>query len=333
MQAIHKTRARTRRDWMAQAGAWLLGCSALAGAPALAQDEFPNKPVRIVVPYGAGGSNDTMARIFAKHLSDLLKQKFYVENKPGAGGVIGAQMVANSPADGYTLPFVGGGSMTPVLIKNLKFNLLGQLDPLVPIARGGMTIMVSSTVPAKTFPEFVEWAKAQKGQVNYSYTAGSVMLATEMLRSRTGFEAVGVPYKGSGNAITAMLSGDIHLALDTPLKYIPMIKDGRLRALAHGGQERTPVLPDVPTLAELGYDDLQFAVSFGAWVPKNTPAEIVNRLNVAFNQVLKRDDVRQRLTEAGMSPTGGPPEGHRQQIAGEQAWWARAAKQIGYEAQ
>lgn len=333
MQATHETGARTRRNWMAQVGGWLLASTALAGAPALAQDAFPNKPVRIVVPYGAGGSNDMMARVFAERLSGILKQQVYVENKSGAAGVIGSEHVANSAADGYTVLFVGGGSMTSVLIKDLKFSLLGRLDPLMPIARGGMTLMVSSKVPAKTLPEFIEWAKQQKGQVNFSYTAGSVLLATEMLRERTGFSAVGVPYKGSGEAIVAMLSGDIHLALDTPLQYLPMIKDGRLRALAHGGQERTPVLPDVPTLAELGYDDLQFAVSFGAWVPKGTPAAAVERLNAAFNEVLKQPDVRQRLVDAAMSPTGGPAKGHYDQIAGEQAWWAKAAKKIGYTPQ
>lgn len=320
----------TRRNWIMRAGSLMLAFTAFSG-PSAAQSRFPSKPLRIVVPFAPGGSNDVVARVFAERLTAVLKQPVYVENKPGAAAVIGAEYVANGPADGYSVLFLGGGSMTPVLIKDLKFDIRKQLRPVIAIARGGMTIMVNSSVAAKTLPEFIEYARRENGKVNYSYTAGSVLLASEMLRTRTGFEATGVPYKGSGDMVNALLSNQIQLALDTPLQYLPLIRDGRLRALAHGGQDRIAALPEVPTLAELGYGDLMLAVSFGAWVPAGTPDDVVQRLNGAFNEVLAQPDVRQRLIDGSMVPTGGPPEIHAKQIASEHEWWANAARKLNYK--
>ncbi|CAN5772332.1 tripartite tricarboxylate transporter substrate binding protein [soil metagenome] len=264
-------------------------------------------------------------------MSTIIKQPVLVENKPGASGIIGSEYVVNSPPDGYTILFLGGGSMTPALIKDLRIDLRKQLRPIVSIARGGMTVISSAGVPAKTFPEFVEFARREKGKVNYGYTASSAMLAAEMLHVRGGFDAVGVAYKGSGAAMTALVSNEVQYVLDTPLQYLPLIKDGRLRALAHGAQDRTSVLPDVPTLAELGYKDLMFAVSFGAWLPAATPEPIVHKLNLAFNEVVVQPDVRQRILDGAMTPSGGAPEVHDKQIAGEQEWLANAAQKLNFK--
>ena len=322
----------TRREWLGQVGALVLGASGLATWNTVtAQGAYPNKPVRFIVPFAPGGSNDVMARVFAERLSPIIKQPTVVENKPGASAVIGSEYVANSPADGYTLLFLGGGSMTPALIKDLKLDLRKQLRPIISIARGGMTVLVSGGVPAKTFPEFVEFARREKGKVNYGSTASSSMLAGEMLRQRAGFDAVGVAYKGSGAAMTALVSNEVQYVLDTPLQYLPLIKEGRLKALAHGAQDRTTVLPDVPTLAELGYKDLLFAVSFGAWLPAATPEPIVMKLNAAFNEVMAQPDVRQRILDGAMTPTGGAPDVHDKQIAGEQEWLANAAHKLNYK--
>lgn len=322
----------TRRTWMAQAGATVLAGSALGAVGlASAQAAFPTKPIRFVVPFGAGGSNDVMARLFAERLAVILKQPVLVENKPGAAAVIGADHVAQSPADGYTVLFLGGGSMTPALVKDLKIDLRKQLRPAAAIARGGMTVLVSGGVPAKTFPEFVAYAKKQKGKINFGSTASSSMLAGEMLRARAGFDAVHVAYKGSGATMAALVSNEVQYVLDTPLQYLPLIKEGRIRALAHGALDRTTVLPEVPTLVELGYPDLLFAVSFGAWVPATTPDAVVQRLNTAFNEVLAQADVRQRLLEGAVTPTGGAPDVHDKQIAGEQEWLTNAARSLNYK--
>ncbi|MDQ8035219.1 MAG: tripartite tricarboxylate transporter substrate-binding protein [Bordetella sp.] len=332
VQAIDPLHSPRRRHLLAQAGAWCLAGTGLAvPVAASAQDGYPSKPIRFVVPFAPGGSNDVMARVFAERLSTILKQPTFVENKPGANGVIGAEYVANGQADGYTLLFIGGGSMTPALIKDLRVDLRRQLRPIAAIARGGMTVLVSGGVPARTFPEFVEYARREKGKINYGYTASSSMLAAEMLHVRAGFDAVGVAYKGSGAAMTALVANEVQYVLDTPLQYLPLIKEGRLKALAQGAQERTAVLPEVPTLVELGYPDLLFAVSFGAWLPARTPDAFVQKLNVAFNEILAQPDVRQRILDGAMTPTGGAPAVHDQQIAGEQAWLADAARKLNYK--
>lgn len=322
----------TRRDWMAQAGAVLLGGTGLTGwGLASAQDSFPSKTIRFVVPFPAGASNDVLARVFAEKLRPILKQPVIVENRSGAAGVIGSEHVANGPADGYTLLFFGGGSITPVLIKDLRLDMRKHLRPVVSIGRGGMSMMVGSGVPARTFAEFVAHARREKGRINYGYGARSSMFAAEMLRLGAGFEAVGVPYKGSGEMMAALLSNEVQFVFDSPLQYVPMIKEGRLRALAHSAQERTPVLPDVPTLTEVGHADLKVGVSFGVWAPANTPDGVVQRLNAAFNEVLSQPDVSQRILDGGSTPSGGPADVHDKQIAREQEWLASAAQKLNYK--
>lgn len=310
----------------------LLLAAALTGmaawpAPAQAQAD---KPLRIVVPFGPGGS-DTLARAMAEKLSVQLKQPVIVENKPGAAALIGSEYVAAQPADGNTILFLGGGSLTPVLIKDLKFNLLKAMRPVVCVARGGMTLMVPGTLPVNNFKEFVDYTKKNPGKINFSYTAGSILLGSEMLKSRAGFDATAIPYKGSTQVATALIAGEIQMGIDVPLFYVGMIKEGRIKALAHGAAERSPSLPDVPTLAEVGVPDLTFAFSFGFWAPAGTPDAAVNRLNTAFNAVLKEPDIRARLAQAGVVPVGGAPEVHSRQVSDEQNMWAQAAAKIGYK--
>ncbi len=311
-------------------GMGLVLAAALAGLaawPAVAQTD---KPLRIVVPFGPGGS-DTLARAMAEKLSVQLKQPVIVENKPGAAALIGSEYVAAQPADGNTILFLGGGSLTPVLIKDLKFNLLKAMRPVVCVARGGMTLMVPGTLPVNNFKEFVDYTKKNPGKINFSYTAGSILLGSEMLKSRAGFDATAIPYKGSTQVATALIAGEIQMGIDVPLFYVGMIKEGRIKALAHGAAERSPSLPDVPTLAEVGVPDLTFAFSFGFWAPAGTPDAAVNRLNAAFNTVLKEPDIRARLAQAGVVPVGGAPEVHSRQVTDEQNMWAQAAAKIGYK--
>lgn len=319
-----------RRRALVVAGSAALG--SLAGWPsaARAQSSYPDKPVRITVPFGPGGS-DTLARAMAEKLSVQLKQPVLVENKPGAAALIGTEYVAAQPGDGYNILFLGGGSLTPVLIKDLKFNLLKSMRPVVCVARGGMTLMVPGTMPVNNFREFVDYAKKNAGKMNYSYTAGSILLGSEMLKSRVGFDATAIPYKGSTQVATALVAGEIQMGIDVPLFYVGLIKEGRIKAVAHGATERSPSLPDVPTLAEVGVPDLTFAFSFGFWAPASTPDPVVARLNAAFNEVLKDPDIRNRLALAGVVPVGGAPEVHSRQVKAEQDMWAQAAAKIGYK--
>jgi tripartite-type tricarboxylate transporter receptor subunit TctC len=319
-----------RRRSLVLAAATGAALGGITSWPASAQGTFPDKPVRIVVPFGAGGS-DSLARALGEKLGAQLKQPVIVENKPGAAALIGTEYAAAQPADGYTILFLGGGSLTPVLVKDLKFNLLRAMRPVVCVARGGMTLMVPGTLPVNNFREFVDYAKKNPDKVNFSYTAGSILLAGEMLKSRAGFDATPIPYKGSTQVATALIAGEIQMGIDVPLFYVGMIKEGRIKALAHGATERSPSLPDVPTLAEVGVPDLTFAFSFGFWAPAATPKPVVDRLNVAFNEVLKDPDIRARLAQAGVIPVGGAPEVHSRQVAAEQQMWAQAAAAIGYK--
>ncbi len=319
---------RRRSLVLAAAAATALG--GVTPWPAVAQGTFPDKPVRIIVPFGAGGS-DSLARALGEKLGTQLKQPVIVENKPGAAALIGTEYAAAQPADGHTILFLGGGSLTPVLVKDLKFNLLRSMRPVVCVARGGMTLMVPGTLPVSNFREFVDYAKKNPGKVNFSYTAGSILLAGEMLKSRAGFEATPIPYKGSTQVATALVAGEIQMGIDVPLFYVGLIKEGRIKALAHGAAERSPSLPEVPTLAEVGVPDLTFAFSFGFWAPAATPTSVVDRLNAAFNEVLKDPDIRARLAQAGVIPVGGAPEVHSRQVAAEQQMWAQAAAAIGYK--
>jgi tripartite-type tricarboxylate transporter receptor subunit TctC len=194
-----------------------------------------------------------------------------------------------------------------------------------------MTFMVPGTLPVNNFREFVDYAKKNAGKLNYSYTAGSILLSAEMLKARAGFDATAIPYKGSTQVATALVANEIQMGIDVPLFYVGMIKEGRIKALAHGAPERSPSLPDVPTLAEVGVSDLVFAFSFGFWAPAATPDPIIMRLNTALDEVLKDPDIRQRLAQAGVVPVGGAPEVHSRQVAAEQQMWAQAAKQVGFK--
>ncbi|WP_423459901.1 Bug family tripartite tricarboxylate transporter substrate binding protein [Ottowia sp. VDI28] len=328
---IRRSSASPRRRWLARTGAAFLALAGLS-ASAWAQADFPNKPLRLVVPFAAGGS-DVMARAFAEKLGEVLKQPVIVENKPGGAAIIGSSYVAQAPADGYTMLWLGGGSLTPVLIKDLKFDILKSLKSVVSIARGGMTLMVPGSMPVHNFAEFLAYAKANPGKLNYSHTAGSILLSTEMLKSKAGFEAVAIPYKGSTQVAAALMANEIQMGIDVPVFYLGMIKTGKIRAIAHGSQERSPSLPDVPTLAEVGVKDLVFAFSYGIWAPAGTPDAIVEKLNAAYNEVLKDPSIRERLAQAGVVPVGGGAGVHAKAVKAEQDMWASAAKQIGYEPQ
>lgn len=322
----------SRRTWLSNMGtaiAALTMASAMSSAVAQTAD-YPNKPIRMVVPFGAGGS-DSMARALAEKLSTVLKQQVFVDNKPGAAALIGAEYAASQPGDGYTILFLGGGSLTPALIKDLKFDLLKAMRPVGTVARGGMTLMVPGTLPVNNFRELVDYAKKNPGKLNYGYTSSSILLATEALKTRSGVNATAIPYKGSTQVATALVANEIQIGIDVPLFYVGLIKEGRIKAIAHGASERSPSLSDVPTLAEVGVPDLAFAFSFGFWAPASTPSPIIATLNNALNEVLKQPDIRQRLATAGVVPVGGPPETHSRQVASEQQMWVEVAKQIGFK--
>ena len=325
------TPQRARRRWLGAATALVAACS--LGLPsAWAQADFPSKPIRLVLPFGAG-SSDSLARIVGHKVSAVLGQPILVENKPGAGAVIGTDFVARSQPDGYTLLFLGGGSLTPVLVKDLKVNFKESFTPVVALGRGGMMVMVSAATPVHNLKELVEYSRKHPDKLNFGYAATSARVAGEVLNAVGPMTATTVPYKGSDAVLTALISNEVQIAADVPVQFLPMIKEGKVRPIVYGGNERSPILPDVPTLAEAGHPNLFFPASFGVWAPKGVPDEVIRKLNQAFNSVLRDPEVVNRLTQASMVATGGAPEEHSRQIDSEHRGWAEAATKVGFKPQ
>jgi tripartite-type tricarboxylate transporter receptor subunit TctC len=286
----------------------LIAGTTLAGA-ALAQ-AWPTKPVKVVVAFSAGGTTDILARKVGQELADKLRQPFVIENKPGAGGNTGTEMVVRSPADGYTLIVnsVGPIAVNPTLYPKLAYNPLTELVPIVQIADVPNVLVVHPGVPAKTFDEFVTYAKANPGKLNCSSTGigTSSHLSCFILAKRAGFEAVHVPYKGA-DALRDLLAGRVQFMFATIPSVKQHIDSGALRAVAVSSVKRSRSMPDVPTVAERGYPGFEAGSWFGFFAPKGTPAEVIATLNKAVNEIIAVPAMEAALIKEGADPVGGTP--------------------------
>jgi len=315
----------------------LAGVAAAASAlprPALALD-YPTRPVRFVVGFPAGGQQDTMARLICQWLSERLGQQFLVENRSGAGGNVGAEAVINSPPDGYTMLLVGSpNAINATLYQKLNFVFLRDIVPVASFARTPLVIEVHPSVPVHTLPEFVAYAKANPGKVNYA-SAGigtPQHVAAELLKILTGIDMVHVPYRGSAPALVDMLAGQVQVMIDPLPASIEFVRTGRLRPLAVTSEKRWPALPDVPTATEFvpGY----LAESwYGAGVPRNTPTEIVDKLNREVNAGLADARIATRIVELGAYVVSGSPADFRQMVADEIEKWGKVVKASGARAE
>jgi tripartite-type tricarboxylate transporter receptor subunit TctC len=290
--------------------ATLLATLWLAGAAWAQNTPWPAKPVKVVVAFTAGGTTDILARNVGQQLSEKLKQQFIIENKPGAGGNTGTEMVVRSPADGYTLIVnsVGPIAVNPTLYPKLPYNPLTELVPIVQIADVPNVLVVHPSVPAKTFDEFVTYAKANPGKLNCSSTGigTSSHLSCFILAKRAGFEAVHVPYKGA-DALRDLLAGRVQFMFATIPSVKQHIDSGSLRAVAVSSVKRSRSMPDVPTVAERGYPGFEAGSWFGFFAPKGTPAEVVATLNKAVNEILAVPAMEAALIKEGADPVGGTP--------------------------
>ena len=315
----------------------LAGVAAVASAlprPALALD-YPTRPVRFVVGFPAGGQQDTMARLICQWLSERLGQQFLVENRSGAGGNVGAEAVINSPPDGYTMLLVGSpNAINATLYQKLNFVFLRDIVPVASFARTPLVIEVHPSVPVHTLPEFIAYAKANPGKVNYA-SAGigtPQHVAAELLKILTGINMVHVPYRGSAPALVDMLAGQVQVMIDPLPASIEFVRTGRLRPLAVTSEKRWPALPDVPTATEFvpGY----LAESwYGAGVPRNTPTEIVDKLNREVNAGLADARIATRIVELGAYVVSGSPADFRQMVADEIEKWGKVVKASGARAE
>ncbi|HKF10918.1 MAG TPA: tripartite tricarboxylate transporter substrate binding protein [Xanthobacteraceae bacterium] len=290
--------------------------------------DYPTRPVRWVVPYTPGGGTDITARIIAQWLSERLGQQFVIENKPGAGNNIGTETVVNSPPDGYTLLLVNpANAINTTLYPKLSFNFLRDIAPVGGVMRVPNVMEVNPAVLAKTVAEFIAYAKANPGKINWATSGNgtSVHLSGELFKLMTGVEMANIPYKGSAPALTDLIAGTVQVIFDNMPPSLPHIRSGKLRALAVTTAIRSEALPEVPTVAETvpGYEASAF---YGMGVPKGTPPEIVDKLNKEINAALADPNIKARLADLGGMLTPGTPADFGKLVAVETEKWAKVIK-------
>ena len=310
----------------------LFVCLALLFSTAVFSQNYPNRPVRIVVPLSAGGFADTPARMLAPRLSEQLGRQFFVENRPGAGGTIGADYVAKSPPDGYTLLLTGTPHViSPWLYSTLQYDPLKDFAQISLVASGPYALVVNAGLPARSVRELIELAKSQPGRIDYASSGnGSAQhLVSALFASMAGIELNHVPYKGSGQAMQDLLSGQVKVSFAGIPNVLNHVKSGRLRALAVSTPQRWPDLPDTPTVAEAGVSGYEATLWLCVLAPAKTPTEIVNRLSDEIAKALKDPEMIKNLRSAGIGPTYMGPAQFGPFMRAEHEKWGKVVKQTG----
>lgn len=302
----------------------------LAGA-----QDYPSRPVHLIVPYTPGTGADILARLFGPKLGERWKVGVPTENKPGATGNIGTEFVAKSAPDGYTVLVVATSfGTTPALKRTLPFDPEKSFAPVALLATSGLAVVINPQLPAKSMKELIALVKSQPGKMHYSSpgNGGPQHLAMELLKLETGLDIVHVPYKGAAGALADVVGGHVDAMISAVQTAYPHVQNGKLRALAIMSSERSPAYADVPTMREQGLSDLEVETWYGAFAPAGTPAAVVRKINADINDVLKDPFVRAALEKQGMTPAGGPPQRLGELVAKELPRWARVVKAAGIKA-
>ena len=309
--------------------------SCVAPQPAAAQN-YPAKSVRFIVPFAPGGPTDIFGRAISQKLTESMGQSFVVDNRGGAGGNIGAEMVAKAAPDGYTLLMgtVGTHAINPGLYAKVGFDALKDFAPITLVADAPTLLAVHPSVPAKTVKELVALAKARPNQLSYGSAGNGASnhLAGVLLCMMAGIQMTHIPYKGSGAALIDVIAGNIPVMFNNPASIMPHVKEGRLRPLAVSSLTRSKLLPDMPTLAETGVPGFEVRSWHGAFAPAGTPRDIVNRLNAEMVKALAQPDVRERFTSQGVELVGNKPEEFAAFIQSEHAKWGKVVRASGAKA-
>lgn len=306
----------------------LLALAALAPLPTLAQT-YPARPIKLVVPYAPGGGADSVARIVAKKVSETIGQLIVIENKGGAGAILGTDQVAKAEPDGYTLLLGQSGpiSINPAVYNTLPYDPIRDFAPVTMTTGYPYILVVNADLPAKTLQEFVALAKARPDSMNYGSTGVGAAnhLVAELFNSKAGLKMTHVPYRGTALAVADLLAGTLTMVFGDPVSVLPHMKSGKLRALAVTSAQRSPVSPEVPTVAESGYPGFEALAWHGILVPAKTPPEIVARLNAEFVKALADPATRELLVNQALAPVGNSPQAFADFIKADIATWKAVA--------
>jgi len=311
-------------------------CTALALVPSLsaaaAPDAFPERAIRIVVPYAPGGTNDVVARLVSQKLSDQLKQPVVVENKPGASGNIGAEQVSRAPADGYTLVLVTTGhTIHPSIYTNLRYDITKDLVPVARLSSGPMLVMVNPKLPVNTVGDLVALAKSKPNALNFASAGNgsSTHLAMELLSNQAGIRMNHIPYGGSAPAMADVMAGNADLVMDLMFSALPQVQSGRLRAIGITSAKRSALLPDLPTVSESGVEGFDAEAWNGLMAPAKTPQSVIDRLTAEIRKALADPELKARLDAQGFSGNWASPADFGAVIGKETARWAGVVKRAG----
>jgi tripartite-type tricarboxylate transporter receptor subunit TctC len=308
----------------------LLGIAGFANAQNKEIASYPNRPIKIINPLAVGGAVDTMARLLAPALQDILGQSIVIESKPGAGGTIGSNFVAKAPADGYTILMVYDTfAVNPHVYKNLPFDSFKDLAPVTELVKIPLVVVAGNKLPANNLKELAELSKTKTNGINFSSggAGSSGHLAAELLKSNLGIDMTHVPYKGGGPALTATIGGETDITILGAVITVPQIKGGNLKALAVLGKKRTPALPQVATANEQGLSNFDVSSWVGVLVPAGTPPAIIEKINSAFSRALKNPAVQERMAEQGNEIVASSPAQFGLFLNQESAKWAKVIKE------
>ena len=324
---------KPRATWPALVAAAMALVAGVAAPDASAQAAWPSKPIRIVVPFPPGGTTDILARAAAQKMSEAWKEQAVVDNRPGAGGNIGAELVAKAPADGYTMLMgtVGTHAINASLYAKMPYDHVRDFAPVILVAAVPNVLVVHPSVPVQSVGELIAYAKANPGKLNFASSGSgtSIHLAGELFKVMAGVQMTHVPYKGSAPAIADLVGGQVQLMFDNLPSALPQIKAGRLRALGVTSAQRAPALPDVPTIAESGLPGYEASSWFGLLAPAGTPHDVVAKVNGEVARWLASPEAKEKLLSQGANAAGGTPEDFVRHIAAETAKWQQVVKASG----
>jgi len=310
----------------------ILAVAAGLAAPAALAQSFPAKPVRIVVPFGAGGGTDNLVRVFSPKLGEFFGQQVVVDNRPGASAMIGTELVARAAPDGYTVLMTDTSlTVNPSLYRKMPYDTLKDLAPVILAASAPVILVAHPSLPARSVKELVALARARKGELNYASggVGASTHLGGELLKQEAKIDLIHVPYKGTGPAIADVVAGQVTIMFSGISSAKQFVQAGRLRAIAVTGERRNPAMPEVVTFKEMGLPGVDAGTYWGALVPASTPRDVIARINREIDRALQVPEVKARLVDLGYEVIGGPPERYGENIRAELAKWDRVVKAAG----